>query len=63
MRIRLHRSSISCPASCDIFVTNDAGLRSRTLAAYDWLGVKTRVLTPAEFVEYPDARHASAASA
>lgn len=49
-------------AYCDVFVTNDAGLRSRTLAAYDWLGVKTWVLTPVEFIEYLDARHASAAT-
>ncbi|WP_312315878.1 hypothetical protein [Stenotrophomonas sp.] len=50
-------------AYCDVFVTNDAGLRHRTLAAYHWLGVKTRVFTGAEFVEYLDARNASTASA
>lgn len=39
-------------AYCDIFITNDKKLRQKTKATYDWLGIKTSVFTPDEFIEY-----------
>ena len=43
-------------AYCDVFVTNDAALRARTVAAYNWLGVKTQVMSSAEFASHLDDR-------
>lgn len=41
-------------AYCDVFVSNDAGLRSKAKAVYSWLGVKSKVLGVTEFIEYLD---------
>lgn len=39
-------------AYCDIFVTNDNKLKQKMGAVYQWLGVKTTLLTPNEFIDY-----------
>lgn len=43
-------------AYCDIFITNDNKLKNKTKATYNWLGIKTLVLNPNEFIEHLDNR-------
>ena len=39
-------------AYCDIFVTNDKKLKQKTSAAYQWLGINTKIFNSNEFIQY-----------
>lgn len=41
-------------AYTDIFITNDGNLAKKIKAAYEWLGVETKVITRKEFLELKD---------
>lgn len=51
----LHDTSHAIYAAyTDIFVTNDHKLARKIKAVYEWLGVKTKVMTRDEFVDFKD---------